>query len=324
MLFRSPLQPIVVTRTMTKTQLHALIAAGKTRAAIESLLTEARSDRDLHTEALALSARFQNFTREKNGGRAEPAWLDAELNRIHAAALDLIERLPEDSEAVTLSHRLTTPARWKSATFWTFFLTILGLLIGLLAYLNDFGVFPFRKPEPVTTRVDTLPARPADAPQEQSDGMTSSHPVTTTSHPLTTDTTLRVFCKTNKGDKNLRFRKGEDMQLLVSASQPCYLRVFYKLADGSIALLDDGRQITAAETNRFVQTGPDFTCEAPFGPETLYVFAQNAPFQKLNTTPDPDGYTRVTDNLPNAIQKTRGFKAKNRFAEARLEFLTAE
>ncbi len=167
---------------MTKTQLHALIAAGKTRAAIESLLTEARPDRDLHTEALALSARFQNYTREKNAGRAEPAWLDTELNRIHAAALDLIERL-SDSDGVTLSHPVTTPAaRWKSATFWTIFIAILGLLIGFLAYLNDLGVFPFRKPEPVT-RVDTLPARPADAPQEQSDGVSQSNPLTTTPRP---------------------------------------------------------------------------------------------------------------------------------------------
>ena len=230
---------------MTKTQLHALLAAGETRAVIEALLDQTPTVRELRDEAVALSNRFHRHLREKHGGTISVADSELELNRINAAALNLIGRLGA-SEGVTQNAPFTEP------------------------------------------------------------------------------TELHVSCKTNKGTENLRFRAGEDMQLFVSVSQPCYLRVIYRLADGRLALLDDGRQITAAALHRFIQTGPDFSCDAPFGSETLYVFAQSAPFLPLNTAADPDGYTRITDELPTALQKTRGFKAKNRFAEAHLEILTAE
>lgn len=82
---------------LSKTSLRLDLAAGKTRQVIENLLATSAADRDLNAEAVALSARFQNYFREKNAGRVEPRWLDMELNQINAAVLHLVDRLPEDS-----------------------------------------------------------------------------------------------------------------------------------------------------------------------------------------------------------------------------------
>jgi len=97
---------------MTKDTFKSLLAAGNTRQVIESLLPHTQGDRDLHAEAVALSARYQHYLREKNGGRAEWAWLDTELNKINAAALALIEADADTSSApVTFEKTAQTPAQ---------------------------------------------------------------------------------------------------------------------------------------------------------------------------------------------------------------------
>ena len=97
---------------MTKDTFKSLLAAGNTRQVIESLLPHTQGDRDLHAEAVALSARYQHYLREKNGGRAERVWLDTELNKINAAALALIEADADTSNApVTSEKTVQTPAQ---------------------------------------------------------------------------------------------------------------------------------------------------------------------------------------------------------------------
>jgi len=101
---------------MTKDTFKSLLAAGKTRQVIESLLPRTQGDPDLHAEAVALSARYQHYLREKNGGRAEPAWLDAQLNKINAAALALIEANADTSNAPVTSEKTAQTAAQNTST----------------------------------------------------------------------------------------------------------------------------------------------------------------------------------------------------------------
>ena len=127
----------LIAHTMTKDTFKSLLAAGKTRQVIESLLPHTQGDPDLHAEAVALSARYQHYLREKNGGRAEPAWLDAQLNKINAAALDLIDRSPEGAVVVKKMN-------WEKVTL--LWLSIFAAIAGITGYtLRDY----FKKPEPI-------------------------------------------------------------------------------------------------------------------------------------------------------------------------------
>ncbi len=78
-----------------QSSLKSLLADGKIKQVIEQLLLHSKSDEDLHNEAVALSARFRKYNREKHGNTASSEELNIELNRIQNAALDLIDRLPE-------------------------------------------------------------------------------------------------------------------------------------------------------------------------------------------------------------------------------------
>ncbi len=131
--------------TAAKKTVQDLIAQGQTRRALEALRAACAADPELLSEATALSGRFQNYLREKNGGRAEPHWLDTELNRINTAALDLLERLPDEVSPA--------PVNWKRYT---------ALAAGSVAFLGAVAEFSgwslrdiFQKPAP--TQVEAQP-----------------------------------------------------------------------------------------------------------------------------------------------------------------------
>lgn len=89
-----------------------------------------------------------------------------ELARIREAVHELIAALPdalgaEGLEQVPRTPRLDAqpPRRRKSGAFWATLLTALGVLLALLAYLNDVGIFPKKS--------DSAPAvQPAIAPPQ--------------------------------------------------------------------------------------------------------------------------------------------------------------
>ena len=67
-----------------------------------------------------------------------------------------------------------------------------------------------------------------------------------------------------------------------------------------------------------------FEAAAPFGSERLYLFASTAAFPTLRTQIDPDGYVFIVDGLPQALQKTRGFKKLQQIVETQLNLRTLE
>lgn len=151
-----------------KNTLHNLLEEGKAQSVIKQLTTLTQSDNDLHDQALALSARYQKQLLERHGRTGAADDLDLELNRINAAALYLIERLPDDAES---------PAKkwsWKKIAFWMGVLATLATITGYT--MKDFfqcnkSVIPIIQSTPVQKEPDTAVQKPG--------GSTSKAPTTT-------------------------------------------------------------------------------------------------------------------------------------------------
>ena len=83
---------------------------------------------------------------------------------------------------------------------------------------------------------------------------------------------IQMIVTTNKGEGNQQFRSGEQMDLAVRLSKPCYIRVFYLMADGSVMLMVDTRQNNTSSIEQHIALG-SFICTPPFGLETLVALA---------------------------------------------------
>lgn len=81
---------------MLKQNLQQLIAEGKIAQAMEQLLQATASDKDLHHEVLAVSARFAHYEKQVHGNTADSNWLATERNKINAAVLFIIDKLPNE------------------------------------------------------------------------------------------------------------------------------------------------------------------------------------------------------------------------------------
>lgn len=160
---------------------------------------------------------------------------------------------------------------------------------------------PVTPPPPLAPTPKPVPAEPRTAPEKPA-------------------TKLTLDLKTNKGTNNLTFTTGEDLEISYQVSQPCTLRVLYKLADDEVVLIQDNLAVSAASTGQWISLGT-FEVSAPFGAESLHVFASSGPFPPLTTTYS-DGYALVTEGLPNGLRKTRGIKRK--FVEQKLLMTTQE
>lgn len=117
-------------------------------------------------------------------------------------------------------------------------------------------------------------------------------------------TNLTVTVKTNKGNKQLEFSEGETMQLFFFVNKPCYLRLIYRLADGSLVLLRDDLIVTRSESNQWNKIKESFVCSPPFGYENLYIYASENSFEKLKTETNSAGYKIITEGLAATLSRT--------------------
>jgi Effector-associated domain 11 len=108
-------------------KLKSLVAAGDIKQAIQELLGLTINNADIHSDAVALSARYQKYLREKHGNTTKSEDLDIELNRINSAALNLIGRLPK-------SFALT----WRRTGYISLF--VIGILVVVTSGLFLFGL----------------------------------------------------------------------------------------------------------------------------------------------------------------------------------------
>lgn len=155
----------------TKTNLRNLLADGKTKPVIEQLTTLTQFDRDLHDQALALSARYQKQLHERHGRTGTLDDLDLELNRINAAALDLIERLPENAR------QFTSKWSWEKIALWIGIFAAIAAITGYT--MKDFFQCnrppdPIVQPPPAQKETDTITVLDPSGPTVKTPPTTSA------------------------------------------------------------------------------------------------------------------------------------------------------
>ncbi len=96
----------------TSQVLQHLLADGKTRHVIEQLLRLTATDRDQQNEVLQLSAQFAELERQSRLNVTDPKLLGTERNRINAALLAVIDRLPENFRPLRRKWNVGKIALW--------------------------------------------------------------------------------------------------------------------------------------------------------------------------------------------------------------------
>lgn len=136
------------------------------------------------------------------------------------------------------------------------------------------------------------------------------------------NTILNLKLWTSKGVKPT-FIEDEDVKLYFQANKECYVRIIYKMADGTAVLLADNLKVEKKDLNKQLSPPTDFVCAEPFGEETLTAYAQQKPFEKIQTQ-NMDGYDIIL-SLNSAYQLSeKGLKKKIQFTKKVIKVITKE
>jgi hypothetical protein len=112
---------------------------------------------------------------------------------------------------------------------------------------------------------------------------------------------------TSKGFGHQIFNEGERMQIAVKTDRPCFLRLVYHAADGQKVLLLENEPMKTSDQGNYITVPQEFECAAPFGVETLQLFACTEVFQPLRTHKD-NGFIFIDEEVTAVNAKTRSFK----------------
>jgi hypothetical protein len=139
----------------------------------------------------------------------------------------------------------------------------------------------------------------------EDDTPTPNSPTPTPTPTLHSDFALSLI--TSKGFGHQIFTEGERMRIAVKAEKACFLRLVYHAADGQKVLLLENVPMTVSSEGNYITVPQDFECSAPFGIETLQLFACTAIFPPLKTHAQ-DGFIFIDEDITSVNTKTRGFK----------------
>ena len=310
-----------------KQTLQNLLADGKTKQVIDQLRQVTQHDADLHNEVLQLSARFEELERQNRLGLSDSANISLERNRINNALLSVVNRLDGRS----------TPSVLRSKK-WLKMGAGLIAAIGIIASVVQISGYSLRdmfskkeetsKPKDTVTIIQqvqqapsSLTVVPIQAPTQRS---VATNPSIKQAPPQSeTPASLTISVKTDRSTASTQsYRAGESIRLFVQATQPCYIRALYKLADGQAVLLVEDKQVTDKDVQSWIELGAGFDVSEPFGAEELHVFAQSAPFDDLKTIAK-DGYRYLPSGMPEAVTATRrGLKPKAVHTETQMHLIT--
>jgi hypothetical protein len=114
--------------------LRKTLTDGHTKRAISELLAQTKGHPDLHTQVIALSARYAHYERQKLGNLEDPAVLNIELNQINRAVLAVIGEW-EKSESTVAGFFTQKRLLWLGGSLVAL-LAILANLAEVLGYLG--------------------------------------------------------------------------------------------------------------------------------------------------------------------------------------------
>ena len=280
-------------------------------ATLEAKVDEVPSQ-SLREELHAILRRWEHYRRARRRGENEANGLRVERLQISQAVREWLQEMKAEDAA---------ERPWLPYLKWGALLLILGIAAWGIASFWPEPEESVSTPTPIVEqpKEDT----PLDTPQQTPPKEEPKAP-TRTADPSSLpppSAPLQLDGKTNKGINNLVFQPEETMRVYYKVTRPCYLRVIYRLADGQMILLEDDRQVTAAEAGQYLELGDGYEAAPPFGKESLYLFAQQRPFPPLETRLE-NGYRIITQGLDETLRRSRGMKKKTAYDEFQIELTT--
>jgi len=126
---------------------------------------------------------------------------------------------------------------------------------------------------------------------------------------------------TSRGLDGLVLEDGDELKIMIRVNQPCYLRFIYHLNNGARIIPDRlymNYYIGADKVNQVVELPDTFEICAPFGSETIQMFASNEKFPPVELADrkfEGEIYEVVFDSLEDSNTLYRGMKTKKKKTE---------
>ena len=152
---------------------------------------------------------------------------------------------------------------------------------------------------------------------------------------------IKVHLNSNRGNQNLLFRDGDEVELFVKLNKMGYFYIvgYTQTSEGRFSYLlelqeGDGMSkfvkfVNADDASRWISLG-EFSVGAPFGVESIQVIASN---KKITSLPhamydENSGYYVISKDIQKALYHTRGLKKKYNkkaeFSEDVMSFVTVK
>ena len=126
---------------------------------------------------------------------------------------------------------------------------------------------------------------------------------------------------TSRGVDGLVLEDGDELKIMVRVNQPVYLRFIYHLNNGARIIPDRlymNYYIGADKVNKVVELPDTFEVCAPFGSETIQMFASNKrfpPVELVDRRFEGEVYEVIADTLEESNTLYRGLKRKKKEVE---------
>ena len=119
---------------------------------------------------------------------------------------------------------------------------------------------------------------------------------------------------TDKGNRNLIFKEGDETKVYVRVNKPSNLQVIYHMANGVRLLLYNNLYVDASKVNRVYTLPDEFVFAPPLGVERLQLFASSKKFPDVEVTTktfDGEFYEEVfAEDIKKYTARMRGIKKK--------------
>lgn len=179
-----------------------------------------------------------------------------------------------------------------------------------------------------THQQPSSPIKTADTIKHETTSITSITPSTKKQVGSTVSSNSAISKKTEdfqikvRTSKGTELKEGDDVMVYFTLSGAGYVRLIYKMADGTAVLLADNLKVTDDQAGKEQKVLTTFQCAAPFGAEVLGAYAQSEVFDELKIK-SQDGYWIIDQPLSEAYQLTeKGLKRKVQFSMKKLDIKT--
>ena len=317
----------------TKNAIKQLIAQNRLEEAIDILmvqvsnyLTNNENDKfvsGLNDTLLINSGKLHGLKRDDNIGKISTEDKKVSRAEIQSAILYIIDELPDS----TFQKNLPTSTGLGNVNRKQAVLVVVIVAVAIVGYLVIKSILPDNNTvaDTDTAKVENRDTGIIEDNTDIVDNDTASRsieiePEQDKTPPPTAKLTIEVW--TGRGKKPV-LTEGDTANIYFRVTKPCYVRLIYKMADGSAVLLADNYKVTETKINKKLSAPTAFGVGAPFGNELLSAYAQSEPFDKVITKKYGKYDIIAKSDLNRAIETTqRGLYKLDVFVKTNIKFVT--